>query len=536
MSLLDDARDAADREAQGGVPVAEVRTDAATDTEGDADAPESDTATDTTRTTSGATATLTRESSVMIDGAEIDVEGTDTIQTADGDPGSWLSGGEKYGRPRGNRAVQNRQIARTAPMQSIANGIAGQILGGELTFEGRDDVLENLSDAEQDAAADLRALMRDVLEGPHLPDRSLDQMMVAAIHEMLGVGQAIWHRRAAADGSLPVVALEGLDPLTVRLNVNEHNEWQDPPYWQVPAAFSQGSVPNLKTADPVPLGHDDIYTLDWPYGTRDNLMYPESPAEQVREWLEVLANSVTHHNRYYDDNQLPAGLLQVVNASDQTVDTIKSKVKDAASDPRRLPVVGGEAPANFVEMAGTAINLDIIQEQQWFFEMCLGALGLGKAEVGLIEDVNRSNGKIEATRVYKRIGGPVSSQFESAFRWVADHFDAYRDLGRPFVPTLSFTDPREERAQREQLRKDLESGTLTPRQYARRTGNDDLAEDPDAWTVDLPGGTVNYGDLPKWVAKRKMAALGATDPDPDPDAGGGAGAPADGDGAGAEGE
>ena len=499
MGLLDDAeRHATSRQSTP------PDTDTDTDTESGG--------TPTPRRQGAATATVQgRQATVSIAGEDVQVDPTDVEQPTD--TGTWIGGTGKYGRPRGADAIQNRQIVQTSAMQSIVNGVAGQILGGELAFEGRDDVLDDLGPEEADAADELKALLRDVLEGPHLPDRSLDQLIVAAIEDMMGPGQAVWHMRSAADGRLPVAVLETVDPLTIRMNTNRHNEFQDPPYWQAPKAFEGGGIGSLQEIKAVPLQHDEIVVMDYPYGTRSHKTYPVSPAWQVREWLEILANSTTHHNRFYDDNEIPPGLLQVVNASEQTVDDLRREIQQAAGDPRNVPIVGGEGGAQWLDMGGTAINLDIIQEQQWFFEMCLGALGLGKAEVGLIEDVNRSNGEVEATRVYKRVAGPFIDQFESAFKKVCDQFTAYTELGRPFKPTIVLSDPREERAKEERLRKQLQAGAITPRQYARRTGDTDIAEDDDRWQVEIDGETINYGDHPRWITERLLSEAGATDPD-----------------------
>jgi phage portal protein BeeE len=451
-----------------------------------------------------------REIQVPVAGETVSVDPADTVQPAD-EGGTWLNGSGVYGRPRGVDAVQNRQIVQTSAMQSIVNGVAGQIVGGDLAFDARDGVMDDLSDTEQEAAGDLRTLLRDVLEGPHVPDLSLDQLIVSAIEDMMGPGQAVWQPLESASGEFPVVALQTLDPLTVRMNIDRHNQWGDPPYWQAPGAFAGGTVSQLQSVEPVPLQHDEVILMDYPYGTRSYKTYPISPAWQVREWLEILANSTTHHNRFYDDNEIPPGLLQVVNASDKTIEDITSEIQQASGDPRDVPVVGGEGGAQWLDMGGSAINLNIIEEQKWFFYMCLGALGLGKAEVGMIEDVNRSNGEVEATRVYKRVAGPFIDQFADAMRAVCNQFDAYRALGQPFAPTIALSDPREERAREERLRKQLQAGAITPRQYARRTGDEGIAEDDDRWTVELNGETIQWGDKPMWVAKRLFSAAGATD-------------------------
>lgn len=512
MGLLDDT---------GRTPTADA--DTADDGDGRDTAPDLNPSRDT-GSLGGTYRTQIRGATVEIDGeGEVTIAEPETAQPDD-NGGNWLNGGNAYGRPRGTAAAKQRQIVQTAAMQSICNGIVDQLLGGELAFLDNEDVLEGLSPAERDAAARFKRVLRDVLTGPHMGDEDLDDLVTAAVEDMLGPGNAYWQLLGAEDAGLPVASLTTLDPLTIRHNVNEHGYPKDPPYFQAMGAFAGGSVSNAGSLDPTALQTGQLAVMRYPKGNRSYRTYPVSAAWQVKEWLEILADSVTHHKRYYSDNEVPPGLMQVVNASDSTIKDIQSQVEQAAGDPRDFPIVGGEAPANWVEMGGTAINLDVIQEQQWFFQMCLGSLGLGKAEVGMIEDVNRANGKIEADRVYKRVAGPFGKQFEQAFLHIARQFDIFTELGEPFTPTLAYTDPRAEAQRQEQLRKEFEAGTITLRQYHRRAGDEDLAEDDDQYRVDVNGTTVDYGDHPWPVAKRLLSAAGATDPD--------ASAPADGDGGG----
>jgi len=373
--------------------------------------------------------------------------------------------------------------------------------------------MDELSDAEQRAAGDLKDLMRDVLTGPHMQDEDLDDLVTAAVEDMLGVGNAYWQLLAPESADLPVAALTTLDPLTIRHNYDAHGFPKAVPYWQAQGAFGGGGVASIGDVDPVPLQSSDLAVMRYPKGNRSYQRYPISAAQQVKQWLEILGNSTTHHNRYYSDNEVPPGILNAIGGTGNTVQTIKDKIQEASGDPRDFPVVGSDGALNWVEMGGTAINLDVIGEQQWFYELCLGALGLGKAEVGMIEDVNRANGKIEAERVFKRVGGPFGKQFTRAMRHVAEQFDAYNDLGKPFTPTLSYVDPREEAAKQERLRQEYETGKITLRQYVRRAGDADMADDADAFSVELEGERIDYGDHPKWVAERLMSAAGATDPE-----------------------
>lgn len=443
--------------------------------------------------TTAATATAvgrdeTRDATVQVAGEAVPVEEPETTKTTD--DGSWLSGNDKYGRPRGREALEARQIVQTSAMQAIANGVTDQLVGGELANESDADDVDPTEEAVRD-------LLTDVITGPHLGGADLDDLMTAAVEDMLGPGEAVWQLHGPADetSDLPVVSLSTLDPLTIRRNVNKHGYPLDPPYYQAQGAFSSEGVASLGNVSPVELQQSDIAVMHYPRGHRSHRLYPMSPAMQVQEWLEILANSTTHHNRFYSDNEIPPGLIQVMGA--QNVDDIKNKIEAASGDPRDVPVIGGDGGAQWIELGGTAVNLNIIEEQKWFFQLCLASLGLGKQELGFIEDVNRSNGEVESSRVYKRVAGPFAKQFESAFTHIASQFDVYNALENPFDIRIRFSDPREERAREERLRTMYEAGGLTLRQYIRRRGDEDLADED--LTVELNGETVDYGDHPKFV-------------------------------------
>lgn len=500
MSIFEDA----DRAIQSGDATPESDTDA---TDADASPARESDAAERARLAGGAgTPRSKRGSAVDIAGETVTIKRPETEQP-DSESGNWITGGDAYGVPRGIDAVENRQIVQTAPMQSIVNGIVDQLLGGDLVFLDDENAMDQLSDAELDAAESFRQVLRDVLTGPHMGDEDLDDLVTAAVEDMLGVGNAYWQLLESETGEFPVASLTTLDPLTIRHNFDEKGYPEDPPYYQAMGAFSGGGgVAQAGAIDPVKLQTDDIAVMRYPKGARSYRRYPVSAAWQVKEWLEILANSTTHHNRYYSDNEIPPGLLQVVGGNKTTIQNIKEKVQEASGDPRDFPVVSGDGPANWIEMGGTAINLDVIQEQQWFYQLCLGSLGLGKSEVGMIEDTNRANGKIEAERVTKRVAGPFGKQFEQAFLHIARQFDVFRELGEPFTPTLAHTDPRAEAAKEEQLRKDYEAGRITLRQYVRRAGDENLAENDDQFTTTVNGVDVNYGDVPRWLAERKVAA------------------------------
>lgn len=420
------------------------------------------------------------------------VEEADTLQPIDED--NWFTV-QEYGIPRGPEALEAKQLGSTAAMEIVKNTITDQITGGDLAFPSEEEELP-------DEVVALQDIFGQILSGPHLLGDDFDDLVAAAVSDMVDVGDAYWQTLAAdgAESDVPVLALKPLDALTMRINVDESGNWPDgddePAYYQAPYQSYAGNSIAIGDTEPISLSRDDVVTLRWPGSRRADRVYPLSPTMQVKQWLEFLSNNVSHLNRFYNDNEIPAGIVSVIEGTDAAIDDITDTVEDAAGDPRTAPVVGSEA--KWVEMGGTALNLDIIEEQKWFLQLCWGAVGINKHEVGLVEDVNRNTASEQSTVIYKRITNPLTDSIEQAVeRQVLEQFEPYRALDRPFGFAVNYSDPEREAQREQELLERYQAGAIAYGEYRRQLG-----EEPEDTEVTLPNGeTFDYGPHPKHVGE-----------------------------------
>lgn len=452
----------------------------------------------------------TKAGETTIDGEPIDLDDSQTTTTVDD---TFLTGASQYGVPVGAERYEARELGETWAMELIKNAIFDQVAGGDRAYEPADD-----ADELSTEAATFRDIVDDVLAGPHKLRYDWEDLLSAAISDMADVGMAYWETIGAA--SFPVAAFKPVDALTVRHKVTRHGEYDDPPFYQAPFQTHAGGTVSLSNAEPEALDFEDLVMMRYPGSARSNDIYPRAPGLQVKRTLELLAHSTTHHIRYYNDNEIPEGFLQVMQAGDTDVKKIKKELRAAAGDPRKASVIGGDGPAKWISMGDSAINLNVIEEQKWFLQLCLAAFGAGKAELGLIEDVNRANGEVEQSRVFKRIAQPFTEVFEAAInRQVLPQFDVYNQLGRPFEFRMRYTDPVEERRREQQLRERYTAGALTYAEYRQRLG-----EDVGDTVVAIDGTEVDYGSHPRFVVEQLIrdARQGGepVDPDAAPDDGG----------------
>ncbi|WP_273835142.1 phage portal protein [Halococcus sp. PRR34] len=423
-------------------------------------------------------------------------ETSETIQPIDED--SWLNVNE-WGIPRGPEAYEAQQLAQTAPFEIVKSTVVDQITGGELTFPTAD---EDAGELGTDAKT-LRDIFRDVLTGPHLLGDDFDDLITAAIADMLEQGDAHWETLAAESNAeaFPVRKLKPVPSITIQYNVDEHGNWEDTPYYQAPYQSFAGGTIARGNVDPAELDHTDLVSMRWPGSRRADRIYPLSPALQVKQYLEALKNNITHLNRWYKDDEIPAGLIAALEASDDDVSAIKETIEDASGDPRTAPVVGTDA--KWIEMGGSAIDLDLIEEQKWFLQLVWGALGLSKNEIGLVEDVNRDASSNQSEIIYKRITLPLTKTIcQAVKRQVFTQFDAYESLGKPFGVSIDHTDPVREQRRQERLNTRWKDGTLSFNEQAQRRG-----EEPGDTEVELPNGTTfDYGPHPKYIGETLIDA------------------------------
>lgn len=443
-----------------------------------------------------------RQAAATIGGETVEIADSETTQTISD---TFLGAkGSVKGVPRGREAHEARQIARTEGMQIFVNAIVDQLLGGELAFpDRRDDV--------PDDVGDLKALMRDVIEGPHLHGADLDDLLAAAIDDMVGPGEAFWETLAPTEGAddLPVVSLKPVDPLTMRRNVDNRGNPQDPPWIQAPIRSAGGTPLDVGDVSTTKLEQDDVIVLSWPGSFRSDRIYPYSPAMQVKRWLELLADSTTHHSRYYSDNELPPGLVSVREATTQDVENIREEIKAAKGNPRAAPVVGSDA--RWVEIGGSAVDLSVVEEQSWFIQLCGAALGVPKTELSMDDEINYSVSATEERVINKRVTRPLARKVSQALtRQLLPQYPAYQALNRPFDVKLRRTNPAQERAMEQHLRERFTAGGLTWSEYRQEVGHTD--DDVDT-TVEIGGETVDYGDLPLPVLEAKLADARASGAD-----------------------
>ncbi|GAA0200198.1 phage portal protein [Haladaptatus pallidirubidus] len=441
----------------------------------------------------------TEKSETTVGGETIQAEDSGTAGTYDVED-TFLTT-QEYGVPRGTDAWEARELGETPTMEIIKNTVIDQLNGVDLAFVSDD------GEEFPSAVEEFQNLLRDIIEGPHTQNYDFDDLVASSIADMIDTGYGYWQPLASKDGSIPVLMLKPLDPLSVQHNLTQEGEFDEPAFYQAPFQTVGGSAVSMAGIEPTALEQDDLVQMHWKGSTRTNRPYVMCPTMQVKEYLRHIKDSTVHLGRYYSDNQIPPGILQWLEASDSDLKNVRKQIKDASGDPRKAPSIGGSGQARWVDIGGDKIQLDVIEEQKWFKQLCWATIGVNKHEMGIIEDVNRNTASEVSTIIYKRVTLPLTQTFEQAInRQLLPKFDVYRTLDKPFRVSLQHSDPVREREHEKALLERWNQGAISYREYRQQLG-----EDAGETVVSINDEEIDFGALPKHIGERALRAVSSGD-------------------------
>ena len=439
--------------------------------------------------------------STTIGGQEVDLAEPRTQITFEDEAGL-LSG--EYGRPRPREFWTAKQLGKTPPMEVLKNAVARQLTGGDPKTEADEGQL-------QGPVSDFADLVVDIYRGPHFQRKSLDNIIVDAISDMLDYGWAYWEFLPSQNGEFPVAAFKPLPPLQIQHNLTEDGGdfVKDPAYYHVPYKQRSGTV-EITTDDPTGLREDEVVAMRYSLATNSDSIYGQSLATKVREWLEIIIDVDVHQKRHYSDSQLPAGLLHFAgNVGDDKLQEVEQQLAEASGDPHDLVTASSDGQANWVPMGPEVVDLDAIQEQQWYFKLVYAAAGLNLNELGVIEGSGFAKETPAMQRaIYKNLTKPMMNAiFDPQNNHVIPTMaDAVGLDAVPFRLTLERFDPVQEQIEREETQSVWSNKGISLNEYRGALGREAVDIE-----MELGGQEVNIGDLPRYVVdllkQREQAEL-----------------------------
>ena len=319
------------------------------------------------------------------------------------------------------------------------------------------------------------------------------------------------------------------DGATFTKNPDEHGILPDPgsetpAYYQVGAqasiaqdafatglpgmsTISQMDTPLYRAITPIPFSRDQIVWIEENPST--DRQYGWSRVQMAHRLIEILLNQDVSNLKYFPQNEVPEGILNLPGLSNDNLTRFREYWKDEiVGKPHKLALMNS-TDATWIPFRASPKELEFLASQEWYNNLVWMCFGVSANEVGYLQDVNRATAHEETETVLRKTIYPFLELLSGAInRSILPFLEAYWDVDGEIEFRWDPKNPIIERRRRLEQESDLRLGLSTPNRILVERG-----EEPVPWG-DMPLALVDSLARmhPEWFARELVGIENAPEP------------------------
>jgi hypothetical protein len=324
--------------------------------------------------------------------------------------------------------------------------------------------------------------------------QSFDHLTKQWVHDIISIDSGVIEKVPDERGFLS--ELYPRDGAVFTKSIDRHDRLPEPPeaaYWQF--QFSGAFQPFDPTKSLHDLAEEFGGTSPYlsrrgePIGfTREQILFTETnPApwrhygfgkvQQAKRIAEIILNQDTSNLSYFAKNEVPDGIVNVVEANQDEIENFRQYWKDEVQGQEHvLPIVGGDgSQIEWTPFRPTPDELEFMASQKWYHQLVWMVFGLNQGEVGDIENINRATMKEQAANVFRTTTKPVLDRMEADLNThVLAFMEPYHRVNGEVEFSWQIDNPAMKERERQRQQEDLESGTATVNEIRQERGEEPL--------------------------------------------------------------
>lgn len=224
----------------------------------------------------------------------------------------------------------------------------------------------------------------------------------------------------------------------------------------------------------VPFGKREVMWVN--YNPRTDDIYSLSPIEILFNTILTLVYGGDYNLDFYLHNNLPNGILVQEGATEKQAQTTKNQIAERIMEQDQygivkkqhfnIPVTNNKL--EFIPMQMTSKEMEVIEQQKWFYRVLLACFGLSENEMGITENVNLANSLSQDKGLMRKVIKPFVQMLEEGInRQIMPEF------GHPELEfKFKLYDLEADKVKHDILEQELRMGVKTPEMVARELGID----------------------------------------------------------------
>jgi SPP1 gp7 family putative phage head morphogenesis protein len=364
-----------------------------------------------------------------------------------------------FGYPIGKNIPEVRRLARTPYISMVTNMAVNEIASLDWDVSVKDGM---------SVPEGVVQMTKDFLYNPNCNDESLGDLLRPYVRDIIEIDAGV------------LVKVKNLKGEFVELYARDGGLFTKNPdrYGVMPeenAFYQYGWYSN---AQPIPFRFDDVvYTMMYPLS---DSIYGMSNIEVLDEVLQMLIYGVSSNLDYYADNNIPKGVMSLIGANTDDVKAFSDNFREAQKKRDgvgkwwknlwTMPVINVEG--KFERIGFSNIELQQLEQQQFFAKLCFAVFNVNPSELGFTEDSNKATATVQSTVFKRKFLKPLINLIEYKFNtqivndlpWIKGKYENCLDFS-----FIEF-DVQQEKAKRELLWGDLDKRVKTVNEVREELG------------------------------------------------------------------
>lgn len=273
------------------------------------------------------------------------------------------------------------------------------------------------------------------------------------------------------------------------------------------STISQMDTPLYRAITPIPFSRDQIVWIEENPST--DRQYGWSRVQMAHRLIEILLNQDISNLKYFPQNEVPEGILNLPGLSNDNLTRFREYWKDEiVGKPHKLALMNS-TDATWIPFRASPKELEFLASQEWYNNLVWMCFGVSAGEVGYLQDVNRATAHEEAETILRKTIFPFLELLAGAInRSILPFLEEYWDVAGEIAFQWDPHNPIIERQKRLEQESDLRLGLSTPNRILVERG-----EEPVPWG-DMPLALVDSLARmhPEWFAREIIGIENAPEP------------------------
>lgn len=257
--------------------------------------------------------------------------------------------------------------------------------------------------------------------------------------------------------------------------------------------------------------------------TRDQIVWAEENpmswttygmgrVQNISDVVEILINQDVSNTKYFTGNDVPEGLLQLVEAEQDKVERFRQDWDENIADQQhKMAIVGGDV--EWTRFRASPEELQFLESQEWYHKLVWMAFGVSPNEVGETGDLNLATAKEQSATIFRKTTKPILKLIQKELNQeILPKLRSWNLINQEVMFEWDLHNEAVEAKEREKQESDLNNNLKTINEVRQERGEEEV------FWGDMPAETYKQmaRNHPEWLAEQ----LGYEDV-PDPVSGGG---------------